>query len=78
MFITIYSASGMSLIKVYVNMTTSVRFVFITWLLTAHRAATGPAFNGFLPCRGWRYIRLVKYKDIHKGYITLKRKIVRW
>ena len=45
---------------------------------SAHWRASVHAFHGFLACCFLGYIRLVLYKDIWNGYITLKTSGVMW
>jgi len=43
-----------------------------------HGSAAGHIFQGFLTCHVSDYIRLVLYKEIHNGCITLKTRVVMW
>ena len=51
--------SRTSLIKVYINMTVSIRFFTIKGLFSAHRSPAGHVSHGVLACLFSGYIRLV-------------------
>ena len=77
----LYNFTGTSFVKVFIKMTTSVRY-FLSHDLSAGMDPPLP-LDTFprvprMPCRVLVYIRLVYHKDICNGYTVLETRVVKY